>query len=166
MLNSYYKIPVNLRSYLSIGSGELAGNIRKIAANKYIHPSKRLKKSICDHINVLLLSRYGENRADHFYGLELWNHEFELKELDSIGKEKIMQSIVNTIEAYEKRVKDVSVDEFNFHLEEVRYKEDTLLLYLFKIEVSGYIKDDSLLRVNSFHHKIEIPVKVYYRHKS
>jgi predicted component of type VI protein secretion system len=166
MLHSYYQIPVPLKKFFTTGNKTLLEEKEVSISGKMLQHSKNIKESISKHLDVLLLSRYGENRADHFYGLELWNHEFESKDLDSGTKERLIGSVIKTIATHEKRIDKIRVDEFYFTHKEIKIQEKILLLYVLNIEINAQIREESLTRINKFRHKMEIPVKVFYRHKS
>ena len=158
MLNSYYELPFLLNNFFA--------NDDSIRQQVFLAQTNDIIKSIKDHIDILLLSRFGENRANHYYGLELWDHEYESKELDTGSKEKIMQSIVKTLVEFETRITNIVINEFYFNRKELRVQEKTLELHVLNLEIKANIKDDARSNVVEIRHKMEIPVRVYYRHKN
>ena len=166
MLHSYYNIPVPLKNFFITGNKTLMEEKKVSISGKMLQHTKNIKESISKHLDVLILSRHGENRADYFYGLELWNHEFESRDLDSGTKEKIIKSVIKTIASHEKRIDNIRIDEFYFTHKEMKIQEKILLLYILNIEINARIREETLTRISKFRHKMEIPVKVFYRHKS
>jgi len=163
MLRSSYKIPLKLNAFLgsSVGSSSLPQVKEKLPRH-----TESIKRAISEHIDVLLLTRFGEYRPDFYYGLELWNHEFESKDLDMSSKEKLIKSVISTLEQYEPRIVNINIDEFYFSHKELKIKEKILLLYVLNIAISAQVKQESLTQINRFNHRMEIPVKVYYRQKN
>ncbi|WP_374948627.1 GPW/gp25 family protein [Mucilaginibacter sp.] len=66
--------------------------------------------SISQYIELIIFTRYGEHRYMQDFGCEIWDLDFELIISESIWEEKLRQSLLRSINTYEKRIYDVGVD--------------------------------------------------------
>jgi phage baseplate assembly protein W len=73
------------------------------------HPKCSTEESVRQHIYLMLITRFGENRYDTSYGCELWEYDFEsLKILD--GKKHYLEnSIKNLLFVHEPRLTELNV---------------------------------------------------------
>lgn len=83
-----------------------AGELMK---KKPEHPVCKLEESVRQHIYLILITRYGENRYDTSYGCELWEYDFEsFKALDD-KKHHLENSIKNLLLEHEQRLTEPNV---------------------------------------------------------
>lgn len=75
-----------------------------------------LGKSISNHIELIIFTRYGENRHNHDFGCEIWDLDFELIVSEAIWEEKFRKSLLKSITGYEHRIDTVEVE---VHISEV-----------------------------------------------
>ncbi len=75
-----------------------------------------LGKSISNHIELIIFTRYGEHRHNYNFGCEIWDLDFELIISENLWEEKFRKSLLLSITTYEKRIYNVSVD---VHITEV-----------------------------------------------
>jgi len=69
-----------------------------------------LGRSISNHLELIIFTRYGENRYNHDFGCEIWDLDFELIVSESIWEEKFRKSLLKSITDYESRMYDVDVE--------------------------------------------------------
>ncbi|KQS40968.1 GPW/gp25 family protein [Pedobacter sp. Leaf194] len=78
--------------------------------------SADLGKSISNHIELIIFTRYGEHRYQQNFGCEIWDLDFELIVSESIWEEKFRKSLLKSITDQELRIYSTSVD---IHITEV-----------------------------------------------
>jgi len=66
--------------------------------------------SIAQYIQLLLITRPGENRFDPQFGCAIWDLDFELVVNEGTWKEGFRVAVVDAIRQYEKRIENVKVD--------------------------------------------------------
>lgn len=67
-------------------------------------------KSISQHIELIIFTRYGEHRHNRNFGCEIWDLDFELIVSETTWEEKFRQSLLKSITNYEKRLYQVEVE--------------------------------------------------------
>jgi phage baseplate assembly protein W len=67
-------------------------------------------KSISQHIELIIFTRYGEHRYNSDFGCEIWDLDFELIISETTWEEKFRHSLLKSIVNYEKRLYDIEVD--------------------------------------------------------
>ncbi|WDF54402.1 GPW/gp25 family protein [Mucilaginibacter sp. KACC 22063] len=72
--------------------------------------------SISQYLELIIFTRYGEHRYMPDFGCEIWDLDFELIVSESTWEEKLRQSLLRSINKYEKRIYDVNID---VHIKEV-----------------------------------------------
>lgn len=75
-----------------------------------------LNESVSRMIHLIVTTHFGENKNDSTFGNELWEYDFENIENIQSFKEKLADSLRETITRHEKRLSDVNV---NFAFEQV-----------------------------------------------
>ncbi|MBC6112728.1 GPW/gp25 family protein [Pedobacter fastidiosus] len=75
-----------------------------------------LGKSISNHIELIIFTRYGEHRYHNNFGCEIWDLDFELIVSESIWEEKFRKSLLKSITDHEFRIYGTSV---HIHITEV-----------------------------------------------
>jgi hypothetical protein len=85
---SYYTLPLQL------------GNITK----KEKHPTCDIHTSISQYIRLIVSCQYKENKYDERFGNMIWENEFENIIKNNSQKEKIKNSLLETVMKYEKRL--------------------------------------------------------------
>lgn len=85
----YYKLPFDFGNILEGGDAALSYNVAE---------------NIAQHIQLLITTKFGENRFDKDYGNEIWNLEFENSLTDTQWEEQFRQSINTSIRKYEPRL--------------------------------------------------------------
>jgi predicted component of type VI protein secretion system len=113
---------------------------------------------------MIFLSQEGDLYFDKFFGLELWNHNFESKKLRHDEKKQIEDEIVRVIDRYEDRLKKGS------HQVQVSFDDETKLisgkkaeLHILTIHINSVLNEDLKSKENSFFHIFKVPVKIYYK---
>jgi phage baseplate assembly protein W len=66
-------------------------------------------ESIAQHIQLLITTKFGENRYDAEYGNEIWELEFDNGLSTGIWENRFVQSVTNAVVAYEQRIEKVKV---------------------------------------------------------
>ncbi|MCX2451691.1 GPW/gp25 family protein [Pedobacter sp. PLR] len=72
--------------------------------------STDLGKSISNHIELVIFTRYGEHRYHNDFGCEIWDLDFELIVSESIWEEKFRKSLLKSITDYEFRIYNTAVE--------------------------------------------------------
>lgn len=67
-------------------------------------------KSISQHIELIIFTRFGEHRHNKRFGCEIWDLDFELIVSETTWEEKFRQSLLKSITEYEKRLYQVDVE--------------------------------------------------------
>lgn len=94
MENRYYSFPLK------------AGTI----VRKEQHPMVPLQEALRQHLHLLLVTRFNENRYDTAFGNAIWENEFEHIQHNNPLREHIRQSVLKSITCYEPRIEQVKVD--------------------------------------------------------
>jgi phage baseplate assembly protein W len=68
-----------------------------------------LNESVVGMIHLILTTNFGENFCDESFGNELWEHDFETIDNIHAFKEKLSESLRDTICRHEKRLSEVKV---------------------------------------------------------
>ena len=76
----------------------------RILAGEDAMPSANLGENIAQHIQLLITTRFGENRYDPNYGNAVWELEFENALSDSQWDERFRLSVIDAIKQYEPRL--------------------------------------------------------------
>ncbi len=66
-------------------------------------------ESIAQHIQLLITTKFGENRYDAEYGNEIWEIEFDNGINAGIWEESFEQSVLHAVVAYEQRIEKITV---------------------------------------------------------
>ncbi|MFD2285270.1 hypothetical protein GJU39_05235 [Pedobacter petrophilus] len=69
-----------------------------------------LGKSISNHIELIIFTRYGEHRYRNDFGCEIWDLDFELIVSESLWEEKFRKSLLKSISDYEFRIDNIAVE--------------------------------------------------------
>lgn len=72
-------------------------------------PKCPLKQSVAHHLHLILTTAFGELLCDPEFGNGLWDEDFDNVSYRSRQKETILQSLVRSIQKYEKRLEKVRV---------------------------------------------------------
>lgn len=67
-------------------------------------------KSISQHIELIIFTRYGEHRHNRNFGCEIWDLDFELIVSETTWEEKFRQSLLKSVTDYENRLYQVEVE--------------------------------------------------------
>lgn len=67
-------------------------------------------KSISNHLELIIFTRFGESRHNPDYGCEIWDLDFELIVSESIWEEKFRKSLLKSITKYEARIYQTEVE--------------------------------------------------------
>ena len=94
MENRYYSFPLKAGAFI----------------RKEQHPMAGLPEAIRQHIRVLLITRFNENRYDAAFGNAIWENEFEHIQHNNPLREHVRQSVLQCITRYEYRIEQVKVD--------------------------------------------------------
>jgi phage baseplate assembly protein W len=72
--------------------------------------STDLGRSISNHIELIIFTRYGEHRHRESFGCEIWDLDFELIVSEALWEEKFRKSLLKSITDYEFRIYNVEVE--------------------------------------------------------
>jgi phage baseplate assembly protein W len=81
----------------------------KIIQGKDAEFSSCVAENIAQHIELLITTRFGENRYDNHYGNEIWDLEFENSLSDTQWEEHFRLAVIRTVAAYEPRLTNPDV---------------------------------------------------------
>jgi len=125
MGSTYYKIPLRLAEVIK--GNEL--------------PVCDLEQSISNNLGLILVTHFGEHRSDPRFGCEIWELDFEVIVTASIWEEKLRQSLLKSIAAYEPRLSDVQISLSIADIEKQNYfKQFTEIKKRVNIMLSGTIR--------------------------
>jgi phage baseplate assembly protein W len=94
MIHGYLKLPLDLATVMD--GNEL--------------PTCDLVQSITKNLELIIVSRFGEHRADQSFGCEIWDLDFELIVSAKLWEEKLRHSLLNSVTSHEHRLSAVEVD--------------------------------------------------------
>ena len=72
--------------------------------------STDIGKSISNHLELIIFTRFGEHRHQRNFGCEIWDLDFELIVSESIWEEKFRKSLLKSITSYELRIYNTEVE--------------------------------------------------------
>jgi phage baseplate assembly protein W len=85
----YYKLPFDFGKIIHGKDAELNSSIAE---------------NIAQHIELLITTKFGENRYDSNYGNEIWDLEFENSLSDTQWEEYFRLAVIRTVAQYEPRL--------------------------------------------------------------
>ena len=88
MSTVYYKIPLQLAAVME--GMEL--------------PSCDIMHSITRHLELIIMTRFGEHRSDPSFGCEIWDLDFELIVSAGLWEEKLRKSLLKSVNQHEQRL--------------------------------------------------------------
>src|SRR5678816_2224977 len=88
-----YRIPLQLQTVLN--GNELA--------------TCDLAESITRNLDLIIMTRFGEHRANPDFGCEIWDLDFELIVSESQWEEKLRKSLLRSIGTHENRLADIQI---------------------------------------------------------
>lgn len=121
----YYKIPLQLTEVLE--GREL--------------PLLDLESSITKNLQLIITTRFGEQRSDLTFGCEIWELDFELIVSARLWEEKLRQSLIKSITLHEMRITGVEIAVAITDIEKYNVlKQFTEIKKRVDIQVNGMIK--------------------------
>ena len=121
----YYKIPLQLTEVLE--GREL--------------PLSDLESSITKNLQLIITTRFGEQRSDPTFGCEIWELDFELIVSARLWEEKLRQSLIKSITVHEMRINSVEIAVGITDIEKYNMlKQFTEIKKRVDIQVNGMIK--------------------------
>lgn len=90
----YYKLPFDFGKIIEGKDAELSASIAE---------------NIAQHIQLLITTRFNENRYDVSYGNEIWELEFENALSNMQWEDKFADSVIKTVTLYERRIYNPTV---------------------------------------------------------
>ncbi len=78
-----------------------------------------LSESVAAMIHLISVTYFGECKHDKTFGCEIWEHDFENIVNSQVYRDRLMNSIQQTIEKQEPRLTNIRVD---VHIEQIDYK--------------------------------------------
>jgi len=167
MLNRYVKIPVEVTFFEEeeMPTDNYKTVVpKKLTQSSVLETHRSLAASIRQNLDLIFMTQEGELYFDKFFGLELWNHNFESKKLKHDEKKKIEQEIVRVIDSYEDRLKKGN------HRVEVYFSDETKLIdgqkadiHVLTIDINSVLNEEFKSKENYFQHIFRVPVKIYYK---
>ena len=167
MIHKYIRIPIQVFLF---EQGDSITGVAKQKMEKRLTLTSVLKshhsivKSIKQNLDFLLLSQKGELFFDQFFGLEIWNHNFESKKLKYNEKKRIEEDIIRVIDEYEYRLKKGNHSVEVFFDDEIKLIDGKKAeLHILTIRINSILNDDLKSKENTFQHIFKIPVKIYFK---
>ena len=74
------------------------------------HPKCSLQQSVAQHLHLIITTAFGELPADESFGCGIWEHDFDNSTGTNKIKEWILQSLLASIQQYEKRLNGVRIE--------------------------------------------------------
>ncbi len=94
MLSSFYKKPFSFKQVFENNGLETCD----------------LGRSISQHIELIVFTRFGEHRFNTDYGCRVWELDFELIISASMWEEQMRQSLIASISQQEQRLYEIDVE--------------------------------------------------------
>jgi phage baseplate assembly protein W len=94
MQQQYYSLPLGLDELMT----------------QHEHSRCSLQQSVSQNLHLLLTTGFGEYPADEGYGCSIWDNDFDNITSAPKIKENIRQSIMTSVQEYEKRLGKVRVE--------------------------------------------------------
>lgn len=99
------------------------------------------EESIAQHIMILITSHYGEVVGKYDYGSSIWELEFNQLVKISDWEENVKKSLIETIERFERRLKDINVSVVLSEVDnDIKNRNNTHIRRKAQISVSGKLK--------------------------
>ncbi len=154
MQSRYYKIPLNFEDLID---PEVDHDHSSKALTLQIKKTADLKRSINEHIELILTTHYGEYKYDRNYGFIIWDKEFENMEIDKFNthdqpRRSFEESMKKTLILFEPRLENIRVEIF------FRYKrvfKGRSIKYFVDIDVHGILPTS---RGEEYHNKFQFAV--------
>jgi hypothetical protein len=102
MIAEYYNLPLKLNRI----------------TQKKEHDKCGLSDSVAAMVHLIAVTYFGECKHDNTFGCEIWEHDFENISNPQQHREKLINSVRQTIEKQEKRLNDIYVD---IQIEQIDY---------------------------------------------
>ena len=118
-MDSFYELPVNFRDFFD--------------KNKLTKCD--LKTSVHQHIEIILVTRFGEYRYDKAFGCSVWEYDFEVLPKINTWKNEIEHSLAEQLERLESRLTNVSV-KVNISVTPKRSRENKIIRVQRKINIA------------------------------
>ncbi|PXV63765.1 phage baseplate assembly protein W [Dysgonomonas alginatilytica] len=96
MKTQYYKLPIQFDFVFGDETSQM--------------PKCSEKESIDQYIELLLTTCPGEHEFDHEWGCRIWDMDFENVTAKSDWEEKFKGHILSSVQRYEERIKDISLE--------------------------------------------------------
>ena len=74
------------------------------------HPKCSMQQSVAQHLHLIITTAFGELPTDENFGCSIWEHDFDNITSRHKVKEWIAQSLLTSIQQYEKRLCNVRID--------------------------------------------------------
>lgn len=112
MKQRFYKIPLDFRDLFNTDSSTQDDHTKQ---QRRLKTTNSLKKSIDEHIELIIMTHLGENRNEPDYGFVLWDIEFENIEVDKFNthnnpKEDIEIRLNAALQKFEPRLKNIKAN--------------------------------------------------------
>jgi len=102
MKSEFYSLPLNVEALM----------------HQKEHPKCSLQQSIAEHLHLIITTAFGELPADEDFGCSIWEYDFDNITSVHKVKELIKQSLLKSVQQYEKRLNNVRL-ELLIHQEEL-----------------------------------------------
>jgi phage baseplate assembly protein W len=115
------------------------------------HPKCTLEQSVGQSLHLLLTTAFGEFPADEQFGCGIWDNDFDNITNSARIKEIMRQSILESVQRYEKRLGKVRVELLLFQ-EEIAAYRGRMLKKRIEITVTGnlLLTNDKYVYKDSF----------------
>ncbi len=134
-MNNYYQLPLQLTRI----------------SQKKEHPKCTLSESVAAMIHLISVTYFGECKHDETFGCEIWEHDFENIVNSQVYRDKLMNSIQQTIEKQESRLNnirvDVQIEQIDYKLFQRRIKSRITL----KVRGTLVLTNESFLHIDQFY---------------
>ena len=151
MQSKYYKIPLNFEDLIDT---DVDHTHSKKVLNLQIKKTTDLKRSINEHIELILTTHYGEYKYDRNYGFIIWDKEFENMEIDKFNthdqpRRSIEEAMKKTLTLFEPRLEKLKI-EILFRYKKV-FKGKSVK-YFVDIDIKGILNN---ARGEEYHNKFQ-----------
>jgi hypothetical protein len=104
MLKKYISIPVQVSIFqrgVTMADEKKHAMEKRLSLHEVLESHSSVSRSIKQNLDMIFLSQEGDLYFDKFFGLELWNHNFESKKLRHDEKKQIEYENYSLIDRYE-----------------------------------------------------------------
>lgn len=99
-----------------------------------------LQQSVAQNLHLILTTAFGELPIDENFGCSIWDHDFDNMTTGHKNKELIRQSLLTSIQQYEKRLSNIRIDVLLGQEEIIAKINGCRIKKVIRITITGVLK--------------------------